>query len=324
MTTSLLILARMFYFGSGMVLVGVVAFRWLFLLPAFAGEAEEAWQKFAPLFSRLNRMFIGSAIVLVISGLALFWAVAAGMSDSSLTGSLTGETLGTVFFQTQFGAVFQWRAGVAALMAILIGWLAQTGWQARRICSPLEIVAGIIAVALMASFAWTGHAAASAGPDFVLRIAADATHLMVAAIWPMGLLPFAMFLGRARGIAGGAVFGPTLRLIGRFSNVSLGVVCVLIGTGLTNSYFIVGHIQALFTTTYGQVLGVKLLLFAGMLGIAAYNRFRIVPVLFAQPAGVGATGPLLRQLQRLVMVELGLAVAVIAVVSVLGTTPPPQ
>jgi type III secretory pathway component EscT len=78
MTTSLLILSRFVHFGSGMILVGVVAFRWLILLPAFAGEPDTTWQAFMPLFLRLHQLFIGAGIGLVVSGLALFWAVSAG------------------------------------------------------------------------------------------------------------------------------------------------------------------------------------------------------------------------------------------------------
>jgi putative copper resistance protein D len=322
MTTSLLILARAFHYGSGMVLVSVVAFRWLFLLPAFAGEADETWEKFTPHFARLNRMFIASGIVLFLSGLALFWAVAAGMSDTSLAESLNGKTMETVFFQTQFGSVFRWRLGFAVVMAILIWWLARTRWQFRHQRSAVEIAAGIVAVALMVSFAWTGHAAASIGPDIFVRIAVDALHLFVTAIWPMGLLPFAMFLAEARRTEDCGA--PMLKVVGRFSNVSLLAVGVLIATGIANSYFMVGRFEALFTTTYGQLLSVKLVLVAVMLGIAAYNRFWIVPLLFAKSGAGDTIDPLLRRLQRLVTVEFCLAVAVVVVVSVLGTTPPPQ
>jgi putative copper resistance protein D len=322
MTTSLLILARMFHFGSGMVLVGVVAFRWLFLLPAFAGQTEKTWQSFAPLFVRLNRMFTASGIALVFSGLFLFWAVAAGMSDTSLTESLNRQTLGTVFFQTQFGAVFQWRLGLAVLMAVLICWLAPTRWHFHRRRSAVEIVAGIVGAALMVSFAWTGHAAASGGAYFFPRIAVDALHLFVTSIWPTGLLPFAMFLTCARRLDDVTV--PTLKVVGRFSNVSLLVVGVLSATGIVNACFIVGHFQALFTTTYGRVLCVKLLLFGAILGIAAYNRLRIVPLIFSNRAEPDLTPLLFRRLQQWVLAEFMLAIGVVAVVSVLGTTPPPQ
>jgi putative copper resistance protein D len=327
MTTSLLLLSRFLHYGAGLVLAGMVAFRWLFLLPGFIGETDETWQKFAPLFAWLNRLFVAAGFVLVLSGLGLFWAVAAGMSDTSLGESLTPETLGAVFFQTQFGAVFRWRLGFAVLMAILLAGLATTRWQAQRSCSVLEIAAGLVAAALLTSFAWTGHAAAAGGPTFVPRVAADAVHLFVASIWPTGLLPFALFLAGARRVEDRATLAPTRRIVDRFSQVSLVVVFLLAATGFINAYFIVGSFDALFTTTYGAVLDVKLLLFAAILLIAARNRYRVLPRLDAslcEAANLDEAKPLLQKLQDLVTVELVLAIGVIAVVSVLGTTPPPQ
>jgi putative copper resistance protein D len=326
MTTGLLLLARALHYGAGMVLAGMVAFRWLFLLPAFACEPDKSWQEFAPLFAWLNRLFVGAGIVLVISGIGLFWAVAAGMSDTSLAESLTGETLGAVFFQTQFGSIFQWRIGFAVLMVILVIVLARTRWQERRRISALEIVAGIDAVALMDSLAWTGHAAATGGPTFALRVGADALHLFVTGIWPTGLLPFALFLSRARRSSDPALLVPLGRVVDRFSNVSLAIVVVLVATGCVNSYFIVGSFLALITTTYGCVLCTKLVLFAAILVVAAGNRYRVVPRLgsILSANSVADAGPLLRRLQYLVTLELALAIGIILVVSVLGMTPPPQ
>jgi putative copper resistance protein D len=326
MTTSLLLLSRALQFGSGMVLAGVVAFRWLFLLPGFAAESDDTWQKFAPLFARLNRLFIGAGGVLVLSGVGLFWAVASGMSDTSLTESLTPGTMGAVFFQTQFGTVFQWRLGLAVLMTALVVRLAWTGWQARRRCSVLEIAAGLVAAALFVSFAWTGHAAAAGGPTFVPRVAADALHLFLTAIWPTGLLPLVLFLACARRLGDAEVLAPARRVVNRFSQVSLLIVGLLAATGWVNAFFMVGSFRALFTTTYGAVLDLKLLLFAAILVVAATNRYRVVPGLEAKATSDrGAEAwPLLRRLQFLVTIELLLVIGVIVVVSVLGTTPPPQ
>jgi len=54
-------------------------------------------------------------------------------------------------------------------------------------------------------------------------------------------------------------------------------VATLIGTGLVNSWYLVRNVTALLTTQYGQLLLAKLALFAGMLSLAAINRFWLVP-----------------------------------------------
>jgi len=324
--TSLLVSARGLHFGSGMILAGVVAFRWLVLLPAFAGEAEETWQSFVPLFRKLNALFLGSGVVLVISGLVWFGAVGAGMSGGSFTESLVGETARTVLFQTRFGSVSQWRLGFAVVLAVMMARLAWSRWLMRREMSGLERAAGWVAAALVVSVAWTGHAAAGGGPDFKWRVLADATHLLAASIWPAGLLPFALLLGCARRVDDRSCLRPAVAAVRRFSSVSLMTVGVLITSGIVNACFIVGSFTALVATDYGRLLCLKLFLFLSILGFAAWNRYRLVPLLSARAVAPDGTFmlPLFRGLQRFVLIELSLAAAVLFVVGMLGITPPPQ
>jgi predicted PurR-regulated permease PerM len=138
MVTVLLTFSRALHIGSGLMLVTVVAFRWLILLPAFSESSEQEWTLFTPLFSRLNRIFVSAGIILVLSGMMLFWAAAAGMSGTSLEGSLDTGTLCTVAFQTQFGHVFLGRFALSILLGVITWHLVRTGWQARRQRSPLK------------------------------------------------------------------------------------------------------------------------------------------------------------------------------------------
>jgi putative copper resistance protein D len=304
-----------------MILVAVVAFRWLILLPAFAGEPDETWAKLTPLFRKLHILFLGSGIVLLLSGVVLFWAVAAGMSGLPLMESLSKETFGTVFFQTQFGTVCQWRLGFALFLGLAMCWLHRNKWLARRKVSHLEIVAVVLSMALFVSLAWMGHAAAAGSG---LRRAADALHLLAATIWPTGLLPFALFLNCLRHADLISHFRPSLGAIRRFSNTSFIIVFVLILTGFINSCFTVGSFTALVTTDYGRLLSLKLFLFLIILGIAALNRYRLVPLLVQ--SAKNPDGSLffaaLKSLQGFVSTEVSLALLIVMVVAVLGITPP--
>jgi len=205
----------------------------------------------------------------------------------------------------------------------MMGRLVRQHWQFRRRRSLLETAAGFIAVALTVSVAWTGHAAAAAGPNLPWRITADALHLFAAAVWPAGLLPFALFLRASRGAGG--VARPVLAVVRRFSKLSLLAVGVLITTGIVNSVFLVGSFPAMVTTAYGRILCLKLVLLLFILGLASWNRFRLLPLLFAHPAPANesAVSPVLRRMQNFVAAEAGLAAAIVVVVSVLGITPPP-
>ena len=322
MTTSLLVCARALQFASGMILVGVVAFRWIILLPALAGEADETWRNFSSLFRRLHILFIGSAILLVTSGVAMFWLVAADMSGLSLMDSLSADTLGTVFFQTQFGTVCQWRLGFALVLGIALCWLLRSRWLARQKSTPLEWLAGILSAALFVSLAWTGHAASTGGS--VVRLTADALHLLATTIWPTGLLFFALFLRCARRHPDISSLRPVIAAVQRFSNTSFIIVFALIVTGICNSCFTVGSFSALVTTDYGRLLSLKLFLFLVILIIAALNRYRLVPLLrqSAKEPNSPRFPTTLKSLQGFVSTEVSVALAIVLVVSILGKTPP--
>jgi len=96
-------------------------------------------------------------------------------------------------------------------------------------------------------------------------------------------------------------------------------VAALIGSGLINSWFLVGSLANL-GTPYGQLLIVKLVLFAGMLSLAGLNRFSIVPRLIK--ANDGGDAAWLIRLRRHILGEQALGVVVILIVSALGTMQP--
>jgi putative copper export protein len=104
----------------------------------------------------------------------------------------------------------------------------------------------------------------------------------------------------------------------RFSALSLCCVSVLVISGLSNSWLLVGSVRALFTTRYGVLLVFKLALFALLICFGARNRFVIKTTLLS----AFTSSDLLSQLRRNVIYELCLGVAVVAIVGWLGVTPP--
>jgi putative copper export protein len=63
-------------------------------------------------------------------------------------------------------------------------------------------------------------------------------------------------------------------------------VATLVGTGVINGWFLVGSPSNLIEQPYGPILLLKLLLFTGMLALAAVNRFWLVPALSSTPTAV--------------------------------------
>ena len=106
----------------------------------------------------------------------------------------------------------------------------------------------------------------------------------------------------------------------RFSILGIVSVAVLLATGLVNAWMLVGSFHALAITGYGQLLMLKMIVFAGMLAFAAVNRFYLSPRL-ALASGEPRLEAL-RQLTRNGVVEIALGMTIFAIVGALGTLHP--
>jgi uncharacterized membrane protein/mono/diheme cytochrome c family protein len=182
----------------------------------------------------------------------------------------------------------------------------------------VEVIAVLLPGAFMASLAWAGHGGANAGPAGVFQVVADALHLVAAGAWIGGLVPFALVMAcalRTRSEAWNQVAADITR---RFSAFAVIVVGVLLLTGLSNTWFLVGSLPRLLGTTYGQLLLLKIALVIAMVAVAAVNRLVLMPRL---RDAAGAAGVLIR-LRRNGLIEITLGLVILAVVGTLGTTPP--
>jgi putative copper resistance protein D len=168
----------------------------------------------------------------------------------------------------------------------------------------------VLAGALLASVALTGHAREETGFIGLVHTAADAAHLLAAGAWLGGLIPLAMIAARSKPVALSAV-------LRRFSGMGSAAVAVLIATGLVNAWLLVGTPGALVATPYGRLLGVKLILVALMLLLASANRWWLTPRI----ASAGDAQDV-RHLRGHILAEQLLGLAVLAIVGVLGATAP--
>ena len=171
-------------------------------------------------------------------------------------------------------------------------------------------VALLVAALYLATLAATGHAAAASdGLVRLVHVGSDALHLLAAGAW-LGALPPLI-----DGLATAGSPDAAARLAHRFSVLGIACVATLLVSGIVNSLFLVGSFAALFGTPYGQLLDLKIGLFAVMVVIAAVNRFALTPRLAADP---GAR----RSLRRNAMAELALGIVVVGIVGALGTMVP--
>lgn len=176
----------------------------------------------------------------------------------------------------------------------------------------LWIATGMLGAVAVASFAWMGHGAATEGAGAGLHLLADMAHALLAGIWIGALIGFVMLLssGSER---------ETLRTaLMRFSAVGVPLIVLLVATGLVNSWFLVGleNLGSLLTTNYGQLLLVKLALFAGMLVLAGVNRWR-------HTAAIATGRKSLVPLRATITGETLLAILVLGAVAWFGMLEPP-
>ena len=112
-------------------------------------------------------------------------------------------------------------------------------------------------------------------------------------------------------------------------SVTLGrsLSCSSSSPGFSTAGHLIGveNISALTNSLYGRLLVMKLILFAGMLGLAARNRFRLTPAI-ASGANSGSleTAAAVRSIGRSVALETGLALIILGLIAWLGTLSPPK
>lgn len=312
----LLSATRFLHYAASVSLEGTFVFWCLIAWPAFARTKPD--QTFAaPLDRRLFALAWLSLLVALASGAGWLVIVASHMSGMPLGAVLQGSVLGIVLTQTRFGEAWMIRAALIVVMAASLVVQARTrkhvvGW------------AGLLAAAaFIASLAWAGHGAATEDVPFdAFHLPADILHLLAAGAWLGSLLPLVMLLGQAWRDAGPLAVTVARAATQRFSVLGLSCVGTLIVTGVVNTWFLSGSAPALLGTLYGQLLLLKIALFATMIAAASVNQRRLLPCLVDVASGAALRLQAIRQLRRNASIEAGLGVFVLAVVGVIGILPP--
>jgi putative copper resistance protein D len=267
----------------------------LFGLALFGLYSFNALLRFRPL---LRGMAVTGAL-LSVAGLVL------------MTRAMSGETqlaalwphLQMMLLETDVGLAWALRMTALAIVVIRPGL-----WPAS--------LAGAIA---LASLAWSGHGAMDEGWLRFWHFLSDILHMLAAGAWLGALLALVL-------MASGRIGDTSLRLLAdavkRFEWVGALIVLTVSVTGVMNYFFIVGpRLDGVLFGTYGLLLAIKVLAFAVMLVLAALNRFHLGPSL-QQSLRDGQHLIAANALRRSVVMELALALLIVALVAWLGTLSP--
>ncbi len=137
----------------------------------------------------------------------------------------------------------------------------------------------LVAVGAIAIVTWplAGHPGASEVPP--LTVLTDAAHLSAAAIWVGGLVMLAAYLLRK------ATARELSAILPVWSNWATLAVTVLVLAGTVQALIEIGSISALFGTTYGRILLVKIGLLAVILAVANTARIAVARRVRTGPSG---------------------------------------
>jgi copper resistance protein D len=291
---------RFIQFAAAMLIFGTAAFRVYALAGSDTGAASIILSSFDACFGRVLPV---ASLVALISAIALLLCQAAAMAGSPAAAADVA-TVSAVLLETRFGRVWCWHLLLAAILV-----LACLNRQPRR---PVIL---LLSLGLLASLAWVGHATMGEGAALVGHELNQTGHLLAAGLWLGGLAPLAWIIRQTRRQPGNFATSLACDALRNFSYMGYVAVALIALTGAINTSLLVGSLDAMFDTPYGRLLAIKILLFLAMVVVALINRFRLAPRI-SDDSGA------LRALGRTVALEQSLGLAVLAIVSVLGTWPP--
>jgi putative copper resistance protein D len=300
---------RALHFAATIIAAGAVIFEVMVAAPAFAAAAGMLHPDITRLRSRWSWLVWASLAMAAVSGAIWLVLLASDIYAAPIADVWRDGGLWTVARETRFGQVSLARLGAAALLAALLPILRRSAdrglWSAGAV---------VLAIAVLIGPAWTGHAGATPGTAGEFPLAADVLHLLAAGAWLGGLPPLAMLLDAAWRGKEPRWATVTAIAVQRFSLLGVISVSALLASGITNSWYEVGTLNNLFATSYGQLVLIKIGLFAAMIALATVNRFYLTPRL--------ATAGTVRRLYHTSLAECGLGFAAVAVVGFLGAMAP--
>ncbi len=241
----------------------------------------------------------------ILAGLRL---VQLAMKPWALAGD-TGDWAIEPFLRTDVFQAGMASVGLAACLSSIAFWLRKNvGHDLRWIM----IVLGL--AVFMVNEAWLSHAASRLERSGVLMVVTT-VHMLGAVVWAGGIAHLLLFWRMGRGDPGASSRWP--EVVGRFSPLGVACMALILACGLFLAWHYVRDWRGLIGTGYGNMLAVKLGLFAGIFLLAALN------FLAAERWRRGGDASTLRRsVPVYIEVEIMLAGAVLFTAAALTSFPP--
>lgn len=300
-------LGRWWFYVAASSVFGVLL-SWELVYRQLFGRSNPAALSLAAARSRRMAMIAGGALLLG----TLYVAIAQASASAAVpVWGAFGQPLVDLLSRGRFAALWWARLALVVVALGLVGWRGVREWTGR-----VALVA--MGLALLTS-SLNSHAAALLSGAY-LAVAIDWLHLLAVAAWIGGLLSLVFVLPVAVSgshASGGRILG---QAVGRFSNLGLVAVAVIVATGTFQAWLEVGSWQGLIQTVYGLSITVKIGLLMLMVALAAFNLLVVRPRLAA--GGATAASALARRFAAAVRGEAALGVVVLVVAAILtGLSP---
>ncbi|MDQ3930003.1 MAG: CopD family protein, partial [Chloroflexota bacterium] len=291
--------------------LGGAIFLVLVVEPAVVELGRAAGSLWSIIGARFGRFGAVAAAALVPLLAIDLWAQVAAIAQTDLAGALGRADLGSLLISTtRYG--FAWAMKMLGAV-VLSGVFIYVSLRRKSIAGVWEVAIAAGSLFLLAE-SLSSHAAAVVGENVAglpLPVISDWVHLVTASTWMGGLLFFAAVifpLQRSVQIEHEERRAFLAAAVPRFSRLALVSVLALGISGTYNLAIQTTDLPAIISSFYGQVVGLKVLLFGALILLGAINLAHLTPRLRAarSPEGEATVSSFRRNVR--------LEVALIAVV----------
>jgi copper transport protein len=317
---------------------GGLVFMFVVWLPALAQVAGggSGWLAASERFARIARgVVVGAVLLGLVATAAAIVLQAATSTGTSFWTALDADAVDTV---SETRPVRAWAVRLG--LWVVLGVTVLVVLRPRRVPGLRPAALGATGAApgpalsrpqvllLGAAIGALAFTAAAAGHSWTysprgLLVVTDTVHVLAMSAWLGGLAMLLVALPIAvRALHGRDRIPLRAAAVGRFSRLAMVAVGLLLLSGIVQSIALVGAFDAFVETAYGRLVLAKIVLFLGLISLGAYNQRRLLPQLRTVAGGGEEPERAAARLRRSVACEVGLALVVLGVASVLVATEP--
>ena len=298
----------MFAALSGWEIASLIAkFLWYFSALSLAGGIFSLWliADSSRKFLVSNLLYMLSGAVIGFQGVVIYFLVQVGTAVDNGVAGMFDWSMVSFFLGTSIGEATLVR--LAILLAIIIGLLATLTYLGRLQKPPSQLFFRLLLrfnaaclFGILLSFQLTGHLAPmNLLPRFALVVHVLAISLWIGTLYPLRCVTLDYEIDQIQFI------------MKKFGKLASYIVAALLGSALVMIIQLLTTPSELINSAYGLVLLAKISFVLGLLGLAALNRWRLVPAL--------SQDGVVKQLRNSISVEIAVAFVVIALTVYLST-----